>query len=63
MSTALDCKLAAVRLKDFQRQGDILSTGGGYATRWSLAGLLERPVLEILEPVQRALGQRDLALQ
>lgn len=63
MSAALDCKLAAVRLEDFQRRGDILSRVGGYATRWSLAGLLVRPILEILEHVQRALRQRDSALQ
>lgn len=57
MPATLDCKLAIVRLEDFQAQGDIVRTVGGYATAWPLAGLLSGPVLEVLEFVRGALGE------
>ena len=63
MATTLDRKLAVVRLEDCQGQGNILCTAGSYATGWPLAGLLVRPVLEILELVRGALRQRDFVAQ
>jgi hypothetical protein len=63
MPTTLDRKLAVVRPEDFQGRGDIIRTIGSHAAGWPLAGLLDRPVLEVLESVRGASGERDSAGQ